>query len=107
MKNLTKEAKEVFFFDKTDSFTFQANISYMILNSVSYNLIQLMKQFVFSKTQQKQTIGTIRFQFFRIAAKISYHARKVQIQLSSSHIFDKKFWQILMDIHRLKLHSTG
>lgn len=106
MENFIKEAKHGFFFDKTDSSSFQANHFRMLLSSVAYNIIQLMKHLVFPETER---ISTIRFRFFRVAAKIVSHARKIQIQLSSSNVFQEIFWKILKNIHRIKLFpfNTG
>ncbi|MGF2054720.1 transposase [Vagococcus fluvialis] len=105
MENLIKEIKSGFFFDKTDSSSFQVSTFRMLLSSIAYNLIQLMKQLVFPETKKPKTIATIRFCLFRIAAKFVHHARKSQIQLSSSHVFEKIFWQIVDNINRLKLFS--
>ena len=105
MENFIKEAKHGFFFDKTDSSSFQANHFRMLLSSAAYNIIQLMKHLVLPETERSLTVSTIRFRFFRVAAKFVSHARKIQIQLSSSHVFQEIFWKILKNIHRLNLFS--
>lgn len=105
MENLIKEIKSGFFFDKTDSTSFQANTFRMLLSSVAYNIIQLMKQLVFPENEKETTIATIRFRFVRVAARFIHHARTIQIKLATSHVFQKSFWQIMKNIHQLRLYS--
>ena len=105
MENLIKEIKSGFFFDKTDSTRFQANTFRMLLSSVAYNLIQLMKQLVFPENEKEMTIATIRFRFVRVAARFVHHARNIQIKLATSHVFQNSFWKIMRNIQQMRLYS--
>ena len=105
MENLIKEIKSGFFFDKTDATRFQANTFRMLLSSVAYNLIQLMKQLVFPENEKEMTIATIRFRFVRVAARFVHHARNIQIKLETSHVFQNSFWKIMRNIQQMRLYS--
>lgn len=102
MENDIKEIKEGFFFDKTDHNGFVQNEGRMMLSGIAYNLFQFMKQLTFPKKEGKETIATIRFKLFRVASKVTTHARKIQVQLSKSNVFDALFWQVLQRIQTFK-----
>lgn len=102
MENDIKEIKNGFFFDKTDSHTFTANSARMMISCLAYNIIHTMKQLTFPKEEQNNTIATIRFKLFHIAGKVSKHARRIKIQLATTHVFDALFWKILLTIQCLK-----
>lgn len=57
MENFIKEAKLGFFMDKTDSSSFITNEARMWLSVFSYNIIQMMKQFILPSTMKKWTIS--------------------------------------------------
>lgn len=63
-----------------------------------------MKQLAFPEAERKETIATTRFKPFRIASKVTKHARKICVQLASSNVFDELFWQVLQPIHTFQLY---
>ena len=81
MENFIKEAKLGFFMDKTDSSKFVINEARMWLGVLSYNIIQLMKSWVFPPSMKKWTIGTIRQRLIKVATKIVSHAGKIHFKL--------------------------
>jgi len=103
MENFIKEMKTSFFAGKTDSPSFLANKARLALSFIAYNIIHLMKQLAFPQEQKTTVIDTIRFQLFHIAGRVTAHARKVQIHLSSSNVYNTLFWEVLTRIQRLNL----
>ncbi len=102
MENFIKEIKTGFFFDKTESHLFVENATRMMFSCIAYNIIHLMKHVVFPKTEKRATISTIRFKLFHIASKVTRHARKIQVQLASTNVFDQLFWQVLHRIQKFE-----
>ncbi|WP_367377180.1 IS1380 family transposase [Levilactobacillus cerevisiae] len=100
-ENFIKEAKEGFGFDKTNSHSFQANNVRMWLAVLSYTLTLMFKQLVLSSSMQSKTIGTLRFQLFHIAGRVTTHAHKIVVHLSRSNPFIQLFWFSLHRIHQL------
>lgn len=103
MENFIKEMKTGFFADKTDSHSFLANKARLALSFIAYNIIHLMKQLTFPQAKKATVIDTIRFQLFHIAGRVTEHARKIQIHLSSTNVYNTLFWEVLTRIQRLNL----
>ena len=103
MEDLIKEVKSGFAFDKTDSSSFTANEFRMLLASVAYNLVQAMKQLVLPAELRNATVTTLRFKLFRLAGRVTHHARKLWLHLSSTNVFDSLYWQTLFNIQALQL----
>ncbi len=75
----------------------------MMFSCIAYDIIHLMKHMVFPKDEKGTTISTIRFKLFHRASKVTKHARKIQVQLASSNVFDQLFWQVLHRIQKFAL----
>ncbi|SEK49731.1 Transposase DDE domain group 1 [Carnobacterium iners] len=101
MENYIKEIKSGFYFDKTDSSAFLTNAIRMTISGIAYNLMLLMKYLVFPKTERKSLIDTIRFRLLKVASRLTYHAHRVQVQFSSSNVYDKEFETILQNLNFL------
>lgn len=95
MENFIKESKLGFFMDKTDSSRFQVNALRSMISVLAYNLVLLMKEFVFPEEAKKMTISTIRERLIKLASKITSHARKLKIRFDSTFVHEKLFWKIL------------
>ncbi|GEN48337.1 IS1380 family transposase [Ligilactobacillus pobuzihii] len=106
MEDLIKEVKGGFDFDKTDSSNFTANQFRMLLASVAYNLIQAMKKLVLPAELSNATITTLRFKLFHLAGRVTQHARKLWLHLSSTNVFDSLYWQTLFRIQEFQLSSN-
>ena len=102
MENHIKEIKQGFAFDKTDSTSFIANRARMLLSAIAYNLFQLFKQWGLSEKKQTRTATTIRNRLFRIGGKITRHARKIQLRLTSENVYDTLFWETLTHIQHMR-----
>ncbi|MEK0153385.1 transposase, partial [Tetragenococcus halophilus] len=83
--------------------SFLANKARLALSFLAYNIIHLMKQMTFPQAKKATVIDTIRFQLFHIAGRVTEHARKIQVHLSSTHVYNKLFWEVLTRIQLLKL----
>jgi len=103
MENFIKEIKNGFHFDKTDSHDFLTNEFRMMLSCVAYSIVQVMKRLVFPPKSKGKLISTIRFQLFHIAGKVTLHARKTCIQLSSTYVYEELFWRIARNIKNLRI----
>ena len=106
MEDLIKEVKSGFAFDKTDSSSFTANQFRMLLAGVAYNLVQAMKKLVFPAELGNATSATLRFKLFHLAGRVTQHARKLWLHLSSTNVFDDLYWQTLFRIQEFQLTSN-
>lgn len=104
MEGLIKELKRGFYFDKTDSFSFNANEFRMLVAGIAYNLMQAMKNLVLPTELKHSQVGTIRFKLLHLAAKVTHHAHQTWVHLSRTNVFDKLFWQTLFKIQNLKIY---
>lgn len=105
MENFIKEIKNGFFFDKTDSQSFLSNQFRMMLSCIAYSIVHLMKHLVLPENCKKKTIQTLRFQLLHIAGKVTFHARKIGIHLSSSYVYQRLFWDVWKNIQNLVLDT--
>lgn len=71
MENYIKEAKNSFFFDKTDSPEFTENHARMMVSVFAYNLFNFLKTCCFDKKWRGLQVNTIRLRLFKIAGKFS------------------------------------
>ena len=94
MENFIKEAKLGFFMDKTDSSKFVINEARMWLGVLSYNIIQLMKSWVFPPSMKKWTIGTIRQRLIKVATKIVSHAGKIHFKLDETFVYLNDYFSV-------------
>lgn len=102
MENYIKEAKEGFFFDKTDSSTFTANAARMMVRVLAYNIINFMKQIALPKTETGLRVSTLRIRLFKVAARVVFTGRRIQLRLSSHHVYHRLFYQVLQRIQAIK-----
>ncbi|OJG56532.1 Spn1 transposase [Enterococcus italicus DSM 15952] len=100
MENFIKEAKTVFFFDKTDSPRFVENHTRMMISVLAYNLVNFLKKIAFKKIDQGMTIQTIRLHFLKIAGKLVQTARKIYLKLPSYHVQQNEFYAIFRRLRR-------
>lgn len=103
LENYIKEIKHGFSFDKTDSSTFLANQARMMMSCIAYTVIHLMKELTFPDKEKKSTVAIIRFKVFHIAGRLTRHARKIKVRLSTGYVFSSLFWTILENIQQLVL----
>lgn len=100
MENYIKEAKAGFYFDKTDSSSFVANHARMILSLLAYNLVSFLKQLL-PAAQVGLSVDTLRLRLFKIAGEVVHSGRKIQLKLSSHHVYRNLFYQLLARIQAL------
>ncbi len=94
MENFIKEAKLGFFMDKTDSSKFVINEARMWLGVLSYNIIQLMKCWVFPSSMKKWTIATIRQRIIKVATKVVSHAGKIHFKLDETFVYLNDYFSV-------------
>lgn len=103
MENDIKEAKNGFFMGKTDSTSFQANRARMLVSQLAYTLMHILKNNCFPQENSTSTMGTIRHRLMKVAVKIVHHARKIYYNLSTSHVYGKEFFEVLINIQNFQI----
>ena len=102
MENYIKEAKNSFYFDKTDSPRFIENHARMMISVLAYNIINFLRTSCFDKKWQGLQINTIRLRLFKVAGKLVSTARKMHLKLSSSHVYQAEFYAVFRRIQRIR-----
>jgi hypothetical protein len=101
MENFINEAKNGFFFDKTDSFHFLENAVRMMVSWLSYHINNFMRALAFPEKAKGLQILTIRLRFFKTAGKLIHSGRRMMLRLSAHHVYQDEFFHILRQIQSL------
>lgn len=104
MENYIKEAKNSFYFDKTDSPRFIENHARMMISVLAYNIINFLRTACFDKKWKGLQINTIRLRLFKVAGKLVNTARQVYLKLSSSHVYQEEFYKVFRRIQRIRTY---
>lgn len=102
MENYIKEAKNSFYFDKTDSPRFIENHARMMISVIAYNIINFLRTTCFDKNWKGLQINTIRLRLFKIAGKLVKTARQMYLKLSSSHVYQAEFYAVFRRIQEIR-----
>lgn len=102
MENYIKEAKNSFFFDKTDSPRFIENEARMMISLLAYNLVNFLRTLCFEPKSEGLQVDTIRFRLFKVAGKLVSTARQMYLKLSSSHVYQREFYAVFRKIQRIR-----
>ena len=102
MENYIKEAKNSFFFDKTDSPEFLENEARMMISLLAYNLVNFLRTLCFEPKSKGLQVDTIRFRLFKVAGKLVSTARQMYLKLSSSHVYQREFYTVFRQIQRIR-----
>ncbi|MEK1299951.1 IS1380 family transposase [Limosilactobacillus fermentum] len=102
MENYIKEAKTGFFFDKTDSSTFNANAAPMMVSVLAYNIVNFLKQLALTKHDSGLCVSTLRIRLFKVAARVVHTGRRIQLRLSSYHVYHRLSYQALQRIQAIE-----
>src|SRR5699024_12790476 len=101
MENYIKEAKNSFFFDKTDSLEFTENHARMMVSVLAYNLFNFVKTCCFDKYWRELQVNTIRLRLFKVADKLVRTERRMYLKLSDSHVYQTEFYHVFRRIQRI------
>lgn len=104
MENYIKEAKNSFYFDKTDSPRFIENHARMLMSVLAYNVINFMRTICFEKSWKTLQIDTIRLRLFKVAGRLVSTARRIYMKLSSSHVYQTEFYDVFHRIQRIRYY---
>ncbi|MDN6294683.1 MAG: IS1380 family transposase [Alkalibacterium sp.] len=104
MENYIKEAKNSFYFDKTDSPRFIENHARMMISVIAYNIINFMRTICFEKNWKNLQVNTIRLRLFKVAGKLVSTARRIYLKLSSSHVYQAEFYAVFRRIQRIRYY---
>ena len=102
MENYIKEAKNSFFFDKTDSPRFIENEARMMSSLLAYNLVNFLRTLCFEPKSKGIQVDTIRFRLFKVAGKLVSTARQMYLKLSISHVYQREFYAVFRKIQRIR-----
>lgn len=102
MENYIKEAKNSFFFDKTDSPEFLENEARMMISLLAYNLVNFLRTLCFEPKSKGLQVNTIRLRLFKVAGKLVNTARKTYLKLSSYHVYQREFYAVFRKIQRIR-----
>lgn len=94
MENYIKEAKNSFFFDKTDSPEFLENEARMMISLLVYNVVNFLRTVCFEPKSKGLQVNTIRLRLFKVAGKLVNTARQIYLKLSSSHVYQREFYAV-------------
>ena len=101
MENFIKEAKNGFYFDKTDSPSFLENHARMMVSLLAYNIVNFMRTLCFTSGAASMQVDTIRLRLFKVAGKLVRTGRRLLLKLSSHHVHQELFYQVLGNIQQL------
>lgn len=104
MENYIKEAKNSFFFDKTDSPEFLENEARMMISLLAYNLVNFLRTLCFEPKSKGLQVNTIRLRLFKVAGKLVNTARQTYLKLSSYHVHQREFYAVFRKIQRIRQH---
>ena len=102
MENYIKEAKNSFFFDKTDSPSFIENEARMMISLLAYNLVNFLRTLCFEPKSKGLQVNTIRLRLFKVAGKLVNTARQTYLKLSSYHVYQREFYAVFRKIQRIR-----
>ena len=102
MENYVKEAKNSFFFDKTDSPEFLENEERMMISLLAYNVVNFLRTICFETKLKGLQVNTIRLRLFKVAGKLVTTARRIYLKLSSSHVYQREFYAVFRQIQRIR-----
>ena len=102
MENYIKEAKNSFFFDKTDSPRFIENEARMMISLLAYNLVNFLRTLCFEPKSKGLQVNTIRLRLFKVAGKLVNTARQTYLKLSSYHVYQREFYAVFRKIQRIR-----
>lgn len=102
IENYIKEAKNSFFFDKTDSPEFLENEARMMISLLAYNVVNFLRTICFEPKSKGLQVNTIRLRLFKVAGKLVTTARRIYLKLSSSHVYQREFYAVFRQIQRIR-----
>lgn len=102
MENYIKECKNGFDFSAVSSHAMIVNANRLRVHELAYNLLNWFRRMVMPEKMRKHTIGTIRLNMLRIAAKAVSRARYKIFRLCSSFPYIREFIKTLENIGNLQ-----
>ena len=102
MENYIKEAKNSFFFDKTDSSGFLENEVRMMISVLAYNMVNFLRTICFDSNWRGIQVNTIRLRLFKVAGKLVTTARQMYLKLSSTHVYQRELYVVFRQIQRIR-----
>ena len=83
-ENRIKEGKNTLRWDKTSSHRFESNEARLKMGLLAYNLLHLLRKFYIRGEGVRRSVEWLIRHLIKVGARISYHARRWQVQVSST-----------------------
>ncbi len=84
VENRIKEGKLTLRWDKTSCRKFQANEARLLMGVIAYNLLHLIRRHYMKGEIVRRSLEWMIRRLIKVAAKVSYHARRWHVHVSSS-----------------------
>lgn len=100
-ENFTKELKNDFDGGHLSHPGFLENEMQFLISSMAYNLFHIFQDTILTGNDRSITMNTFRMMFQKIAARVTFHARKLKLSFSGAYKNKKKFmnyWDMVMQI---------
>lgn len=97
-ENRIKEVKNMCFSDRLSNHSFTANFFRLMMSSISYEFMRLIKEeikLVGDKTVQKWQISSIRTYLLKVGATIKITKRRVYYKLSKAFVYQNLFRKLI------------
>ncbi len=74
----------------------------MMVSVLAYNIINFMKQIALPKTETGLRVSTLQIRLFKVAAAFVFTGRRIQLRLSSHHVYHRLLSKVLQRIQAIK-----
>lgn len=91
IENRIKEGKNTLRWDKTSCQRFEANEARLKMGVLAYNLLHMLRQFYIRSEPVKRSIEWVLRRLIKLGARVSYHARRWHVHVSSAFPMARHF----------------
>ena len=84
IENRIKEGKNTLRWDKTSCHRFESNEARLKMGLLAFNLLHLLRKFYIRGEGVRRCVEWLIRRLIKVGAKVSYHARRWQVQVSSA-----------------------
>lgn len=95
IENRIQEGKNTLRWDKTSCHSFSANKARLLLTSLAYNLIHLLRDIAFFGERVRHSIEWVIRRLVKVGARVVYHARRWHVHVASAFPLTR-YYRILL-----------
>lgn len=100
-KTSSKRRRMAFILIRQISSSFLENHARMMVSLLAYNIVTFMRTLCFTNGSAIMQVDTIRLRLFKFAGKLIRTGRRLLLKLSSYHVYQELFYQVLGNIQQL------